>query len=344
LAGDEEEEEAAFEGVDWEEEGLFADGGGRRRAAQEVGGFLTGGGAGAGGGAGLLSDVAFDGSAGETEEGRLMDEEVGVVSSVLGVEIVGVDATEVTVVGGVEVVTEDEDEAVVDGTEEAGGCWIEGLEGAAEAWDWGFGGREADWGGFDREELLPEGAEEGVEEVEGAGWEEDGWSWVWGTTREEEGWTVENVEGDETDEVEGMLTAGADDGDGAEGVGADGAVCEGGGKEVGAETEAVEEAGAAAGEGAVDALGGGASFGRLLLLETDFDPSTGFSSFSFSLPPNARSLFLGVASLSVGRLDSSSSPSSHIPIPNLTGAGMLVILVEIVRAGARERLRGAWWE
>jgi hypothetical protein len=127
-----------------------------------------------------------------------------------------------------------------------------------------------------------------------------------------------------------MLTAGADDGDGAEGVGADGAVCEGGGKEVGAETEAVEEAGAAAGEGAVDALGGGASFGRLLLLET-----------SFSLPPNARSLFLGVASLSVGRLDSSSSPSSHIPIPNLTGAGMLVILVEIVRAGARERLRGA---
>jgi hypothetical protein len=51
-----------------------------------------------------------------------MDEEVGVVSSVLGVEIVGVDATEVTVVGGVEVVTEDEDEAVVDGTEEAGGC------------------------------------------------------------------------------------------------------------------------------------------------------------------------------------------------------------------------------
>lgn len=105
--------------------GLLAEGGGRRSAAHEDGAFLTGGGAGAGGGAAGV-DVEADGSldAAPAEdgvgvgEGRLTEDEVGVVSSVLGVETVGVEATEGAVVGRVDAVIEDEEDAEEDGTED----------------------------------------------------------------------------------------------------------------------------------------------------------------------------------------------------------------------------------
>lgn len=151
-----------------------------------------------------------------------------------------------------------------------------------------------------------------------------------------------NVEGDEADAVEGMLTAGAADGAGAVGVGAEGAVCEGGGRE--AEVEAVEVEGVAETEGVegdTDASGGGAFVGlSLLLFETD---PAGSSDDFFSLPPNARSFLPVNAPLPVpsplGLLRS--SPSSQTLAPNLYLTGMVVIRVETVRAGAREGLRGA---
>lgn len=93
---------------------------------------------------------------------------------------------------------------------------------------------------------------------------------VWGTTGEGEGWTVEKVEGEAVEEVEGMLTAGA-----TEGVGAAGA---GGGVEVRSE-------GGSVGKG----LGGGASSG-LLLLPSSKVVGEDVGSFDFSSPPKAKSV------------------------------------------------------